>query len=153
VVISRILLCIGLTAGCLSTYDTLSHTWDPSYQAPRLALGPTHTNYHAFREFTLEVGAAVTMLYVIFKRPSRRNRSLWIVTAITAVFYYGGWWLPWPLFGLHTPNRVATIDHVVVSVFSLVGIAMAYPHFALGAISGPAYLNRSPQMPMDGQSP
>ena len=134
-VISRILLCIGLAAGSLSTYDTLSHAWDPSYQAPRLALGATHTNYHAFREFMLEVGAAITMLYVIFKAPSRRNHSLWIVMAITAVFYYGGWWLPGPLLGLHTPNRLAAIDHVIASVFSLAGIAMAYPHFAVGTLS------------------
>jgi hypothetical protein len=133
--ISRILLCIGLTAGSLSTYDTLSHAWDPSFHAPRLALGPTHTNYHAFREFTLEVGAAVIMLYAIFKAPSRRDRSLWIVMAITAVFYYGGWWLPGPLLGLYAPNRAAAIDHVIASAFSLAGIAMAYPHFAVGTLS------------------
>ena len=133
--ISRILLCIGLAAGALSTYDTLSHSWDPTYEALRFALGPTHTNYHAFREFTLEVGAAVTMLYVIFKPPSRRYRSLWIVMAITAVSYYGGWWLPETLLGLHAPNRLAAIDHVIASFFSLAGIAMAYPHFALGAPS------------------
>jgi len=37
-------------------WDTLSHAWDPAFQAPALPLGPTHTNYHAFREFTLSVG-------------------------------------------------------------------------------------------------
>ena len=76
---SRVLLCSGLAVGSLSMWDTLSHAWDPAFQAPALPLGPTHTNYHAFREFTLSVGAAAVMLYVILLPAARRSRPLWVV--------------------------------------------------------------------------
>jgi hypothetical protein len=74
----RILLCLGVAAGTLSIWDTLSHTWDPSYQAPALALGPTHTNYHAFREFMLSVGAVLVELYGVFQPAAKRTRPLWV---------------------------------------------------------------------------
>jgi len=134
-VISRILLCIGLAAGSLSTYDTLSQLgirvtkprdwrsvrrirtimlfenlrpkWEPQSSCSTLSSGPRH--------------GGITHFGLSWQSPLS--------------FYYGGWWLPWPLLGLHIPNRVAAIDHVIASVFSLAGIAMAYPHFALGALS------------------
>ena len=53
--LGRWLLCLGLTAGIFSMWDTLTHSWDSAFQAPALSLGPTHTNYHAFREWTLSV--------------------------------------------------------------------------------------------------
>jgi hypothetical protein len=62
----RLLVCFGLAVGTLSVWDTLSHTWDPAFQAPALPLGPTHTNYHAFREFTLSVGAMLVLAYGMF---------------------------------------------------------------------------------------
>ena len=126
---SRSFLCLGLSAGALSMWDTLTHTWDPTFQAPALSLGATHTNYHAFREFTLSVGAAVVLLYVVFLPAILRTRSLWIVMLITAVCYYGGWWLPGPLFGLHAPNRPAEIDHLAATILSLTGVILAWDKF------------------------
>jgi hypothetical protein len=54
---------LGLAASGLSMYDTLSHAWDPSFEAPALSLGRRHTNYHAFREFTLSVGVAAVLIW------------------------------------------------------------------------------------------
>ena len=110
-------------------WDTLSHSWDPAFQAPASSLGPTHTNYHAFREFTLTVGAVVVILYVMFLPPPMRSRSFWVVMAVTSVCYYGGWWLPWPLLGLSAPNSVATIIHLAATVLSLSGVALAWRFF------------------------
>ena len=64
--LNRVLLCLGLTLSAFSMWDTLGHSWDPAFQAPALPLGQTHTQYHAFREFTLSVGAAAVLLYVMF---------------------------------------------------------------------------------------
>ena len=36
----RTLLLLGLAASGLSMYDTLSHAWDPSFEAPALSLVP-----------------------------------------------------------------------------------------------------------------
>jgi hypothetical protein len=106
----RLLVCFGLAVGTLSVWDTLSHTWDPAFQAPALPLGPTHTNYHAFREFTLSVGAMLVLAYGMFLPLAKRSRDLWNVMCVTAFCYYGGWWIPSPLFGLHAPNTPATIS-------------------------------------------
>lgn len=76
---SRVLLCLGLAVCTLSIWDTLAHSWDSAFQAPALPLGSKHTNYHAFREFTLSVGAAAVLLYVMFLPSAQRARPLWIV--------------------------------------------------------------------------
>ena len=87
--LSRVLLCLGLSVGALSMWDTVSHSWDPAFEAPALSLGPTHTNYHAFREFTLTLGAVGVMLYVMFLPESMRLRSFWVIMAMTSVCYHG----------------------------------------------------------------
>ena len=70
----RTLLCLGIIIGLPSVWETLAFSWNPDFQAPRLALGPTHTNYHAFREFTLTIGAELVMLYVVFQPAGHRIR-------------------------------------------------------------------------------
>jgi len=75
--LNRVLLCLGLALSAFSMWDTLGHSWDPAFQAPALSLGKTHTQYHAFREFTLSVGAAAVLLYVMFLPSAQRMRSLW----------------------------------------------------------------------------
>ena len=127
--ISRWLLCLGLIVGLFSMWDTLAHSWDPAFQAPALPLGPTHTNYHAFREWTLSVGATAVLLYGMFLPAAQRMRPIWIVMGVMAVCYYGGWWLPWPLLGLHAPNRVAMVIHLAATVLSLTGVLLAQPYF------------------------
>ena len=87
--LNRVLLCLGLALSGFSMWDTLGHSWDPAFQAPALSLGPTHTQYHAFREFTLSVGAAAVLLYVMFLPSAQRMRSLWTVMCVTAVCYTG----------------------------------------------------------------
>ena len=92
-------------------------------------MSPTHTNYHAFREFTLSAGAAVVPLYGMFLPAIQRARPVWIVMGVTAVRYYGGWWLPGPLLGLHAPNRAALITHLTATILSLAGVGLAWPYF------------------------
>jgi hypothetical protein len=129
--LSRVLLCLGLAVCTLSIWDTLAHSWDPAFQAPALPLGSKHTNYHAFREFTLSVGAAAVLLYVMFLPSAQRARPLWVVMFLTAVCYYGGWWLPWPLLGLHAPNLAATVVHLAATILCLTSVGLAWPHFPL----------------------
>jgi hypothetical protein len=55
----RTLLLLGLVASGLSMYDTLSHAWDPSFEAPALPLGRRHTNYHQRPNRWLEIAESV----------------------------------------------------------------------------------------------
>jgi hypothetical protein len=126
---ARILLIAGILFGLPSLWETLSFSWDPSFQAPALRFGPTHTNYHVFREFTLTLGALSTMIWVMFQPAANRSRPLWIAMLIAAVFYYVGWWLPWPLLGLHTPNVAAEIVHLLAAGSSLTAIFLVRKEF------------------------
>jgi hypothetical protein len=123
--VARILICLGLLIGLLSVWETLAFSWNPDFQAPALSLGATHTNYHAFREFTLTVGAIFIILYVSFQPESKRSKPLWMVMFAAAFFYYVGWWLPWPLLGLHAPTPAAEMVHFLATVLTMTGIVMA----------------------------
>ncbi|MEH1844937.1 MAG: hypothetical protein V7L25_08025 [Nostoc sp.] len=127
--LSRVLLCLGVGFSAVSIYQTLVLAFDPAFQAPALPLGPRHTNYHAFRGFTLAFGTVIIMLFVMFQPAQRRQPVLWTIMLLSALFYYGGWWLPWPLLGLHTPNLAAGVDHGLATFFSLAGILLARGEF------------------------
>src|SRR5476651_1671663 len=118
----RTLLCLGIIIGLPSVWETLAFSWNPDFQAPRLPLGPTHTNYHAFREFTLTLGTELIMLYIMFLPLEDRIRPFWNVMLIASLGYYGGWWLAWPIFGYHAPNEASQIDHLTATVLSLAGV-------------------------------
>ena len=135
IALCRALLVAGIVVGLPSIWETVSFSWDSTFQAPALRYGPTHSNYHAFREFTLTVGAILVMVWVMFQPQARRSRELWIAMLLAGVSYYGGWWLPWPLLGLHTPNLVAELDHEAAALLSLAAIALARRPFA-GAQTG-----------------
>ena len=134
----RLLLLLGLTASGLSMYDTVSHSWDPSFEAPAFRLGPRHTNYHAFREFTLAVGVAAVLAWGMFQPAWKLRRGLWVAMLIAALGYYVGWWLPWPLLGLHAPNRIAEGVHLTATVLTLGAVGLARPHFRDGHPGDPA---------------
>jgi len=125
----RILLLLGLAASGLSMYDTLSHAWDPSFEAPALSLGRRHTNYHAFREFTLSVGVAAVLLWGMFQPAGKRRRELWVAMLAATLGYYVGWWLPWPLLGLHAPNKIAEGVHLAATTLTLVSVILARTWF------------------------
>ncbi|MEI1377344.1 hypothetical protein PQG02_11755 [Nostoc sp. UHCC 0926] len=130
--LSRILLVLGILVGLPSLWETLAFSWDPTFEAPALRYGSTHTNYHAFREFTLTLGTLAIMLWVMFQPAKNCSRALWTTMMLAGVFYYGGWWLPWPLLGLHTPNMSAELVHVATAALSLTAIAFARQHFHHG---------------------
>jgi len=74
IILCRVLLVLGVLVGIPSLWETLSFSWDPAFQAPALRYGPRHSNYHAFREFTLTLGAILAMLWAMFQPPARRER-------------------------------------------------------------------------------
>lgn len=125
----RILLVLGIIVGLPSLWETLAFSWDMTFAAPALRYGSTHTNYHAFREFTLTLGALAIMLWVMFQPVKNRTPVLWTTMMLAGVFYYGGWWLPWPLLGLHTPNMSAELVHIATAALSLTAIALAWRSF------------------------
>jgi hypothetical protein len=51
--------------------------------------------------------------------------SVLSVIGFMAVFYYIGWWLPGPLFGLWTPEPRATVVHAI-GTLSLLGLILLY---------------------------
>lgn len=77
--LARILLILGVIVGLPSVWETLSFSWDPTFQAPALREGPRHTNYHAFREFTLTIGALgdVPACGAAVARPLGRDGDRW----------------------------------------------------------------------------
>jgi len=130
--LSRILLVLGVLTGLPSVWETLAFSWDPTFQAPALRYGSEHTNYHAFREFTLTLGALTIMLWVIFQPAENRSPAMWTTMLLAGVLYYGGWWLPWPLLGLHTPNLAAELVHEAAAALSLAAIALSWWQFHPG---------------------
>ncbi len=90
IALPRVLLVLGILVGLPSLWETLSFSWDPTFRAPALRYGPTHSNYHAFREFTLTLGALPVMLWAIFQPPAWRSRPMWVAMALAGVCYYGG---------------------------------------------------------------
>lgn len=125
----RTLLVLGLMASGMSMFETLKYSWDPLFEAPDLPQGRTHTNYHAFRGFTLSVGVAAVLLWGMFQPAGRRRRELWVAMLLAALGYYVGWWLPWPLLGLHTPSAIAETVHVAAAALTLGAIAVTYRRF------------------------
>lgn len=120
----------GLALGSTSVYVTLSFSWNPAFEAPGLPEGPSHTRYHAFREFTLTLGAIAVMAFAMFQPARRRTPQLWTAMLLAAVFYYAGWWLPGPLLGLGTPSLVAELVHVATAACVLGAIFVAHRAFA-----------------------
>ena len=49
ITLCRALLVLGIVAGIPSLWQTLTFSWDPTFQAPAFRYGPSHTQYHAFR--------------------------------------------------------------------------------------------------------
>ena len=126
ITISRILIALAVLAGLISAWQTLQFTWMPEFQAPALLDGPTHTNYHAFREAMLAFAVNGLMIWAIIKGAVQRFGT-WATTLFMAVFYYIGWWLAWPIWGYHAPELGAEIVHAVATVAGLVGLYLLKP--------------------------
>lgn len=127
--VARILLAFGLVIGLPSLWETLRFSWDPTFQAPALRYGASLTNYHAFREFTLTLGVVAVLCWGMAQPEAGRTPALWWTMALAAMFYYGGWWLPWPLLGLRTPNRLAEAVHVLAALCTVAAVLLAWPSF------------------------
>jgi hypothetical protein len=121
--LARILLVLGSLAGLISTWVTVTFTWNKDFEAPNLPNGKTHPRYHAFRGAMLALAMNLVLLWLAFSAPV--TGSVLSVIGFMAVFYYIGWWLPGPLFGLWTPEPRATVVHAI-GTLSLLGLILLY---------------------------
>ncbi|WP_281926738.1 hypothetical protein [Roseibium album] len=122
----RVLLLFAVLAGFTSFWFTLQFTWTPEFQATALPDGPTHSNYHAFRGAMLALGVNLLLAWVGIRANAIRLES-WAIVVFMAVFYYAGWWLAWPIWGLHAPYFSAEVVHAVGTVCGLAGLATLKP--------------------------
>lgn len=126
VTIGRILIAWSVAAGLVSFWFTLEFTWTPEFQAPGLKIGPTHTNYHAFREAMLALAVNLLLIWAGI-RATAIGPEAWGTVTLMAVFYYTGWWLAWPIWGYHAPYIEAEAVHAVATVCGLAGLVLLKP--------------------------
>ena len=127
IIFGRFLLTLGIITGMISFWYTLEFTWTPEFQATNLEVGPTHSNYHAFREAMLAL-AVNLLLFRAAIQGTTIKFEYWATTLFMAAFYYTGWWLAWPIWGYHAPNVTAEINHVVATVGGLAGLFIIRPN-------------------------
>lgn len=128
--LGRILLLLGILAGLMSFWFTLEFTWNKDFAAVNLAVGETHSNYHAFRGALLALAVNLLLIWVTLKG-SRMSSEIWGVTFFLCVFYYSGWWLAWPIWGYHAPYISAEMNHLVGTVGGLGGLYLLRPRQAV----------------------
>lgn len=126
IIAGRIALLAGLLGGFISFWYTLEFTWTPEFAATNLPDGPTHSNYHAFREALLALGVNLLLLWVFIK-PEAIKSGQWIIVVFMAGLYYAGWWTAWPIWGYHAPNITAELNHLMGTVGGLVGLYLLKP--------------------------
>ncbi|MEM7564943.1 MAG: hypothetical protein AAF353_18125 [Pseudomonadota bacterium] len=124
--IGRGLLVFGIVTGLISFWYTLEFTWTPEFRATELEIGPTHSNYHAFREAMLALAVNLLLVWALIKGTSIKI-EVWATTTFMAVFYYIGWWLPWPIWGFHAPYLTAEVNHLVATIGGLGGLFVIKP--------------------------
>lgn len=124
--IGRIVLLLGVSAGFISFWYTLQFTWMPEFQATNLPDGPTHSNYHAFREAMLALAVNLLLVFAAIKATAIKF-EVWATTAFMAVFYYVGWWLAWPIWGYRAPSVPAEMVHLVATGGGLAGLTLIKP--------------------------
>ncbi len=123
ILVGRLLMAFGIIAGFVSFWYTLEFTWTPEFQATNLPEGPTHSNYHAFREAMLAFAVNLLLIWVAIKGASV-TRETWLITTFMAIFYYLGWWAAWPIWGYHAPNMIAETNHLIGTIGGMGGLLL-----------------------------
>ncbi len=124
--ISRVLILLSVIAGLISFWFTLQFAWTPEFQAPALPEGPTHTNYHAFREAMLALAVNLLLVWAMIRGAQIAFES-WALITFMAIAYYLGWWLAWPIWGFHAPSLSAEMVHATATVCGLAGLGILKP--------------------------
>ncbi len=124
--LGRMALAIGIFCGFVSFWFTLAFTWDPDFAAVNLSDGPTHSNYHAFREALLALAVNLLLVWVWVKATSLKAEA-WTIVSFMALFYYLGWWMAWPIWGYHAPSIGAEMNHVGGTFGGLIGLFLLRP--------------------------
>ncbi|WP_438464388.1 hypothetical protein [Marinomonas sp. PE14-40] len=122
----RIMLALGIITGLISFWYTLEFTWTPEFQATELEIGPTHSNYHAFREALLALAVNLLLIRAAIQGTKIRF-EYWATCLFMVAFYYTGWWLAWPIWGYHAPYLGAELNHLMATVGGLVGLWIIRP--------------------------
>lgn len=117
----QFLLLLAIMCGLISFWFTLQFTWTPEFAAVNLPEGPTHSNYHAFREALLALAVNLLLIKVMISAKTI-SRDIWLVSFFMASFYYAGWWLAWPIWGFHTPNLLAELNHAIATFCGILGL-------------------------------
>ncbi|SNZ19575.1 hypothetical protein [Cohaesibacter gelatinilyticus] len=123
ILVGRLLMAFGIIAGFVSFWYTLEYTWTPEFQATNLPEGPTHSNYHAFREAMLAFAVNLLLIWVAIKG-TNITRETWLITTFMAIFYYLGWWAAWPIWGYHAPNMIAETNHLIGTIGGMGGLLL-----------------------------
>lgn len=123
ILVGRLLMAFGIIAGFVSFWYTLEFTWTPEFQATNLPEGPTHSNYHAFREAMLAFAVNLLLIWVAIKGDNV-TRETWLITTFMAIFYYLGWWAAWPIWGYHAPNMIAETNHLIGTIGGMGGLLL-----------------------------
>ena len=126
ILFGRILLLFGVVAGTVSFWFTLQFTWTPEFAATELPEGPTHSNYHAFREALLALGVNLLLVWSAIQGAKIKFES-WAIVIFMAVLYYTGWWLAWPIWGFHAPSVGAETNHLIGTVGGMLGLLAIKP--------------------------
>lgn len=127
--IARVLIIIAFLVSLISLSKTASHLWEPSYFLPALEEGPQHARFHFLREIMGDLGAMLTAIVILFSPERYRIKPMWWVLLIAIFFYYGAFWVGYPILGVGAPNIAAKTVHTLMTVFGFAGVFVARQEF------------------------
>ena len=127
--IARIMLVMAFLVSLISLSKTAGHLWDPAYFLPTLEEGPQHARFHFLREIMGDLGAILIAMVVIFSPEKYRIKPMWWVLLIAVFFYYGAFWVGYPILGVGGPNLAAKTVHSLMTVFVFAGVLVAKSSF------------------------
>lgn len=128
--IVRVLLVLGLGIGLLSWRESVGHVGNADFLVPAYPLGATHSWYHVFREVCGDVAKMAVFLLVFFGGSRWRTPGTWWIAAILMLGYYAPFWIGEPFLpALAAPNAIAGVIHVLMALFTLAALGLAWPCF------------------------
>jgi hypothetical protein len=128
---ARVLVIAGFLLGWNSLSATVTHLGNELFLlVPDSPNGPTHSWHHFFRELGGDFGAMAAILLILFAAPKYQNRVTWWVMLILMIGFYAPFWVGVPFMPeLGAPSMAAEINHLMMAIPTLIGCALAWPHF------------------------
>ncbi|MGD8340542.1 MAG: hypothetical protein PVH89_07140 [Gammaproteobacteria bacterium] len=131
---ARVLVIAGFLFGRNSIGATVTHIGNDLFLlVPDSPNGPAHSWHHFFRELGGDFGAMAAILLILFAAPKYRTPVTWWVMLILMIGFYAPFWAGVPFMAeLGAPSLAAEINHLMMAVPTLIGCALAWPHFRRG---------------------